>query len=200
MMPSKPRKIPPRQRLLDTACRMFYDQGIGATGIDRLLAEAGVAKMSLYKTFGSKDALVLEYLRQRYGGFVPALRATLEERHAHTADRILGLFDVLDEWFRDPGFRGCPLLNAAVEISLPTHPARETAANLVGEFHRYLEELCQAAGSPQPSVLAEQLCLLTYGAIACSQLSRSPDSASSAKAIAKELLAGIGLMAERDAD
>lgn len=188
------RRPTPRQKLLDAACRMFYEQGIGATGIDRLLAEAGVAKMTLYNAFGSKDGLVLEYLRQRYGGFVPALRSALQERFTQPAERILGVFDILDEWFHDPGFRGCPLLNAAVEISEPTHPARESVTNLVGEFRDYMEELAKDAGISEPRPMAEQLCLLAYGAIAWSQLTRETSSAGSAKQLARGLLLGRGLI------
>lgn len=192
-MPAAPKKTTPRHRLLEAACRLFYEQGIAATGIDKVLAEAGVAKMTLYNAYGSKDGLVLEYLRHRYGGFVPALRTTLEARQSDAAHRILGVFEVLEEWFQDPGFRGCPLLNTAIEISDANHLARETAASLVNEFRGYLEELCREAGAQEPEVLAEQLCVLAYGAIAWSQLCRTPSSARNAKALARRLLVGMGL-------
>ena len=193
-MPAAPEKTTPRHRLLEAACRLFYEQGITATGIDKVLAEAGVAKMTLYNAYGSKDGLVLEYLRHRYGGFVPALRSTLETRQTDAAHRILGVFEVLDEWFQDPGFRGCPLLNTAIEISDANHPARESAASLVNEFRGYLEELCREAGAQEAEVLAEQLCVLAYGAIAWSQITRTPSSASNAKGMAETLLRGGGLL------
>ena len=193
-MPAAPEKSTPRQRLLDAACRLFYEHGITATGIDKVLAEAGVAKMTLYNAFGSKDGLVLEYLRHRYGGFVPALRSTLEARQTGAAHRILGVFEVLEEWFQDPGFRGCPLLNTAIEVSDANHPARESAASLVNEFRGYLEELCREAGAQEAEVLAEQLCVLAYGAIAWSQVTRNPSSARNSGAIAQTLLRECGIL------
>lgn len=190
---STDRNETPRQKLLDAASRLFYEQGIAATGIDRLLAEAGVAKMTLYNAFGSKEGLVVEYLRQRYGGFVPALRKTVEERHENAAERILGVFDVMDEWFRSPGFRGCPLLNAAIEFSDRAHSARETASTMVEEFRSYMEELASLAGAGDSAAMAEELCIVAYGAISWSQITRSPSPAATAGRMARKLLAANGI-------
>jgi AcrR family transcriptional regulator len=189
-----PASNPPRQRLLEAASRLFYEHGIAATGIDRVLAEAGVAKMTLYNAFGSKDGLVVEYLRGHYCGFLAALRQTLEERHAEAPARLLGVFDVLDEWFRSEGFRGCPLLHAAVEFSESAHPAREAVAGLAAQLQAYLEEQARAAGAPDPTALAEELCLLAYGAITWALITRSPAPALNAKRLARGVLVERGLL------
>lgn len=181
----------PRQRLLEAASRLFYEHGITATGIDRVLAEAGVAKMTLYNAFGSKDGLVAEYLCVRYTEFIAGLRQTLEQRHAQPAARLLGFFDVLDEWIRSEGFRGCPLLHAAVEFSDPAHPARDTVAQAAEQLRSYIEELARESGAADPPTLAEDICLLAYGAIARAAITRSPAPAQRAQTMARALLSGL---------
>lgn len=177
-----------RRRLLETASRLFYENGIGATGIDRILAESGVAKMTLYKAFGSKEALVLEYLHQRYVGFVPSVREAVTARASDPRKRLLAIFDVLGDWFRQPDFRGCPLLNAAIEFSDASHPARDLVERMTGELRDYFCELAAEAGFKDPRAVGEQLCILAHGAVAWAQITRNDTPAAQARQMAEVFL------------
>jgi len=183
----------PRQRLLDTASNLFYENGIAATGIDTILSAAGVAKMTLYNQFGSKEGLVREYLTQRYGGFLAFVRKAVEERTQDDAKRIMALFDVVAEWIQGAGYRGCPLLHAVIECSQASHPVRDTASNLVAGLHGYLAELAGHAGAREPAKLADELCMLVYGAVSWSLITRSPAAGTRAKEMAQLLLAQEGI-------
>src|SRR3954454_24045906 len=106
--------LQPRERLLAAADKLFYGDGVHAVGIDRVLAEAGVAKQSLYNLFGSKEELVRVYLSERYG----RLRLRIEQATSACApprDPILRIFDVVNASINEPGFRGCAFTNAAAE-------------------------------------------------------------------------------------
>src|SRR5262245_43301591 len=124
-MRRKPETSEARQRILETADRLFYQDGVRAVGIDRIIAEADVAKMSLYKHFPSKDDLILAVLKYREEAVLEFFRSTME-RHAKKAKNPLrAFFTALKDWFELPGFRGCPFQNAAVELADPTHPGTE---------------------------------------------------------------------------
>src|SRR3954467_8920991 len=110
-----------RQRILETADRLFYGNGIRAVGIDRIIAEAGVAKMSLYKHFPSKDDLILAVLRHREEGVLEFFRSATERHGRRAKDPLRAFFAALKEWFETPGFRGCAFQNAAVELADPGH-------------------------------------------------------------------------------
>ena len=102
-----------RERILDTASRVFYEKGTLAVGVNELAAEAGVSKVTLYRHFDSKEALVAAFLRRRSDRVSAWLREVsdgLEPR-----DRVLALFDALGEWFKEPAFNGCALVNGAIE-------------------------------------------------------------------------------------
>ena len=111
------------RRILDTACQLFYEEGLHAVGIDRLLVAAGAAKASLDSHYASKDELVAAYLDALGRGW----RARVEERVAPTDGRagLRALFALVEEWVRSKTFRGCPFLNAVSELPDPAHPGRE---------------------------------------------------------------------------
>src|SRR5262245_52040153 len=111
-----------RQRLLETADRLFYQEGFRAVGIDRIIAEAGVAKMSLYKHFPSKDDLILAVLQYREEGVLQFFRAAMERHGKKPKKPLRAFFAALKDLFESPGFRGCCFQNAAVELADPTHP------------------------------------------------------------------------------
>src|SRR5690348_9001510 len=122
---SKPSRV--RERILDTATRLFYYQGIPATGIDNVIASAGVAKMSLYRHFGSKEQLIVECLERLDVRYHDWFVAQIEDRDGDPVSKLLSVFDVLDEWFASDHFRGCAFINATVELANPEHPARVPA-------------------------------------------------------------------------
>lgn len=190
-----------RDELVDTALRLFYTQGFHATGIDKVLAEAGVAKMTLYKHFRSKDELILATLHRRDEQFRNWLTGEMEKASADPRDRLLAMFDALEDWFRGRafeglGFSGCAFINAAGEFAELDHPAHRTSAEHKQHIVDYLVTLCTEIGARDPKELAEQLALLKEGAIVTAQVRGMPEAAGTAKSMAKTLidsaLAGTG--------
>ncbi|MFI0354644.1 TetR/AcrR family transcriptional regulator [Actinomadura sp. 9N407] len=152
---------PAGRRVLDVASRLFYDRGIGQVGMELIAAEAGVTKKTVYDRFGSKETLVLAYLRARDERW----RAFLNERLATVDDpreRILMTYDANGEWLRANSKRGCSMINACAELPDPAHPVHETAA----QQKAWLRELYAglAAESGFERALADRLLILHEGA------------------------------------
>lgn len=165
-----------RERILDTASRVFYERGTLAVGVNELAAEAGVSKVTLYRHFDSKDALVAAFLRarsDRVSNWLREVSAGLEPR-----DRVLALFDALGEWFKDPAFNGCALVNGAIEARGAHSEARAIAA-------RHLERHLDLLGGDE---LARQLLVLVEGATTVAFVRNDPNAAQDAKAVARLLL------------
>ena len=177
----------PHERILRTASDLFYREGIRAVGIDRVIAASGVAKSTLYKHFPSKDALVVACLERRDA---PA-RAWLEEetrrRGATPDERVLGLFDVLADWFAGATFRGCAFTNASLELADSAHPAHAVTVAHKDAIRAFLRDLCAECGVPDPDELAAQLMLLYDGAIVTAVIRHDPTAARAARAAARTL-------------
>ncbi|KUF11312.1 TetR family transcriptional regulator [Pseudoponticoccus marisrubri] len=168
--------------------------GFNATGIDRILAESGVAKMTLYKHFRSKDELILAALELRDQRFRTWLEAEIEQATDDPEARLLALFDALETWFRgeafkELGFSGCAFINAASEFADQSHPAHQLSAEHKQRVVDYLERLCRDAGLSDPVGMAEQLALLKEGAIATAHVRNHPDAARRARQMAQTLIA-----------
>jgi AcrR family transcriptional regulator len=177
-----------REQLVEAATHLFYRDGFHATGVDRILDEAGVAKMTLYKHFKSKDDLILEVLETRSAAFRGWLIEEVERRAAQPRDRLLALFDVLDDWIHQPGFRGCAFVNVAAEYGDPEAPPHRAAAAHKHGVGAYLRDLAAAAGAPDPAHLAEQLMLLVEGAISLANVAGRKSAARHARAAAAVLV------------
>jgi AcrR family transcriptional regulator len=158
------REPSPRERILQAAQALFYREGIRAVSVDAVAAAAGTNKMTLYRHFASKDALVAEYLR------VCSARADAlweRARAAHPGDAQTQLRTLLKQVSRfadEFGGRGCPLANAAIELSEPRHPARKVIEAHKRSSRERLVALCRAAGYAHPERLADELFLLVEGA------------------------------------
>jgi AcrR family transcriptional regulator len=176
----------PRDRLLATASELFYEHGVHTVGIDKIIERAGVAKASLYSTFGSKDGLVRAYLEARHQARQARLSAEID-RHDDPRARLLAVFDVLAETVAQPGFRGCAFANASAESELDSG-----AADITRRVRRRLcdtlTELATALGVADAPALARQLTLLYDGALAQSRLDPNPSAATAAKDAANELV------------
>jgi AcrR family transcriptional regulator len=176
----------PRDRLLAAASELFYEHGVHTVGIDRIIERAGVAKASLYSTFGSKDGLVRAYLEARHASRRARVSAEIE-RHGDPRERLLAVFDVLASTVAQPGFRGCAFANASAESELDS-----AAADVTREVRRWLFEtlagLARALDVADPATLARQLTLLYDGALAQARLDPSPAAANAARAAAGELV------------
>jgi AcrR family transcriptional regulator len=186
---SEPGRPAPRERLLAAADRLFYEEGIATVGVDRLLKASEVARASLYSTYGSKDELVRTYLQARSDGWQATVAEVLPVRWDNPRDRILGIYELLTEWFASPGYRGCPFINASAEA------ASGSAIDDVRDRHRaWVRELfaglARDAGAPDPEALAAQLVVLYDGAMVGAQLDRSPDPGRASRAAAAALVDG----------
>ena len=166
--------LSPRERLILAATRLFCAHGIAATGVDAVLREAGVAKMTLYKLFGSKDRLVeavLDEEGQRWRGwFLPALTqgpGTAREK----LDRV---FPLLKEWFEREDFYGCPFINAVGEHEKSDPRLRELAMQHKAAVLDAISALAAEAGAREPESLAHQIGLLIDGAIVAAMVTRQP--------------------------
>jgi AcrR family transcriptional regulator len=175
-----------RQRLLETADRLFYAEGVHAVGIDRIIEEAGVAKGSLFYNFSGKDALVAAYLEGR--------QQSRRERTEHYLDavsdpveKLLAVFDALDEAAHRPTYRGCPFANASVEAA---EGSAELAAleSFRGWLREMLLSLAVEAGYDDPAAVADRVRLLYDGAVANAQLDSHPEAVKLAKELARTVL------------
>lgn len=186
--PAIPGKSAARQRILAAAHRLFYAQGIRATGIDELIAAAEVARMSFYKHFPSKQALVVAFLQERHQQWQQQLEGQAKARSRTPIEEIRAVFGVLQEWFGEADFRGCAFINTVLETTDP-----HTQEHLLARQHKdvlrtYLEGLLRDSEFRNPTQGAAQLLLLIDGAIVRAQLGDGPAAASTAQVLAELLL------------
>jgi AcrR family transcriptional regulator len=187
-MPKKTANRPSvRERLLAAANELFYGEGVHTVGIDRIIEHADVSKASLYKNFGSKDELIRAYLAARHALWRERLTLELATRYQTPRERLLGVFDVLGESFADPGFRGCPFVNASAEAR-PGSPVVEASDESRAWKRALFVELGDAVGAVDPDLLAEQLVQLYDGAQIGARMDRNPAAAATARAAAAALL------------
>ena len=178
-----------KEKLLEAAARRFYVDGIAATGIDAITAEAHVAKMSLYNNFASKDELVLAYLDRRHTEWLGLLEARTR-RARNATEGVLAVFDAYLDHAQlafAHGFRGCGLLNGAAELPVG-HPGRQSVRAHKDEVRRILTERCAAAGLADAGRLGEHLFLLVEGGVVSAGVEGNPDRLRHARSLARQLL------------
>jgi AcrR family transcriptional regulator len=155
-----------RTRLLDTAYSLFSRYGIHTIGIDRIIAEAGVAKMTLYRHFASKDDLVLAFLELRERRWTHDwLRTEMERRATAPRDRLLAVFDALDEWFRRPDFESCSFMRTLLEVPDEADPVHQATVRHLETIAKMMAREVRHAGIARPRDVALQLQTLMMGAI-----------------------------------
>jgi AcrR family transcriptional regulator len=184
---------PPRERLLDAAGELFYAEGVQSVGIDRVIERAGVAKASLYSTFGSKEDLVRAYLDERHARILGRLRAGVAAADPDDpVAQILAVFDAQAEILREPGYHGCAVGAAAAEAPRDGR-IDEAARDYRREIRELFTDLATAAGAPDPDLLAAQLQVLYDGGGSAANLDRNPSIAGPVRAAAASLIgAAIG--------
>ena len=168
---------------------MFCTAGFHAVTVDAILEEAGVARMTLYKNFGSKEDLIVATLRREDKLFRQWLTGSIEALSAEPGDRILSLFLALHQRFASEGYYGCAFIRASIEFPDPQHPVHRAAREHKEMIRSYLRGLAGDAGAKNPPALAEQLYLLFEGAITASQLHGEPWPADYARQYAEHLVA-----------
>ncbi|MGD1856626.1 MAG: TetR/AcrR family transcriptional regulator [Leptolyngbyaceae cyanobacterium] len=177
-----------RDRIMKAAADLFYREGVQNVGIDRVIAESGVAKMSLYNNFKSKDALIAAWLQQRDANWREWFQKTVEKQATDPAQRLIAMFDALEEWFSQSDFRGCAFINSSVELVDPEHPGYQVAIEHQQAMFDYILQLVNAANIANPDTVAEQLLLLVEGSIVVAMMRRNPAAATHAKAAATTLI------------
>jgi AcrR family transcriptional regulator len=177
-----------KDHLVETALGLFYKNGFHATGIDTILAESGVAKMTLYKYFKGKDDLILAALELRDQRWMGWFRGELERRGKSPEQRLLAVFDALGDWFAQDDFRGCMFINAASEYCGLDERIGELAARHKRMVREEIRRLTDETGVTQPVALADQLALLVEGAIVMALMEEGSDWASPAKEAARSLI------------
>jgi AcrR family transcriptional regulator len=175
-----------RERLLAAADELFYEEGVRTVGIDRIIEHAGVAKATLYNTFGSKEELVRAYLSGRHARRQARVAAALA-RYDTPREKLLGIFLAQADLFAEPGFRGCAFVNASAEAR-PGSAIEEVSAETRRWLRSVLRDLAAEAGAPDPDVLAAQLHLLYDGANVRAQLDHDPGAAIPAMTAAAVLI------------
>lgn len=177
-----------RDELVSKATEVFYRHGFQATGMDRLVAETGISKTSIYKHFGTKDDLIVATLKLRD----EHIRSWLFQRMTELADtpreQLIAMFDALDEWFAQPDFHGCMFAKACSEFQDPDHPINREASDHVAKLAAQLAEIAARAGLPGPQDLARRLSLLKEGAVVLATMGREGRPALEAKAIATSIV------------
>lgn len=174
-VPPGPRRMPPHERIVQVARDLFCRDGIHATGIDRILAEAGASKMTLYARFGSKEALVREVLTREGAEWRGAFFGLVEGAGPDPADRLRATVPALRTWFEGARFYGCPFMNAAAEHSKGGGGGEPWLREMTAQHHAaiiaFLAGLAEAAGYSEPRMVARQILLLLDGAIAALMVS-----------------------------
>lgn len=176
-----------RERILDTAFRLFYAHGPRGVGVDTVIAESGVAKATLYRHFSRKDDLVLAYLDKVDQAWFGQLRAAARNACEAPRDQLVGMFDALGSAARREGYHGCAFINTAAEAAAGTDVHARTVEHKA-VVRAWVNDLARRAGARDPQLLAQQLTLLIDGGLASGVLDADPTVADAAKAAARLLV------------
>ena len=163
--------LPARERILRTASDLFYRFSIHTVGVDRIIAESGVAKMTFYKHFPSKARLVADYLRHKTVVWLQMLAASTDRPGLAPIERVLAIFDALDGSFQKPPFRGCPFVKGLAEFG-PDADSPEVQATIAAYFqslHDFVAALIAPLALRDPEIAALQILSLIQGSIVMAQ-------------------------------
>jgi AcrR family transcriptional regulator len=167
-----------RERLFKAAAELFHRKGIRSVGVEAIATEANTTKTSLYRNFPSKDELVVAWLRDHDLRFWQAWDALSRANAGDARGQLRAVFDLLAKQIADPQARGCPMANAAIELTERGHPARKLIQRHKVEVRARLAGLCARTGAPDAALLADQLFLLMEGAQTSSRVPGARASAS----------------------
>lgn len=177
-----------RDELVQQALQAFYRNGFQATGMDMLAAETGISKTSMYKHFRTKEDLILAVLRLRDEHFRNWLYRRMEELAETPRQQLIAMFDALEEWFAEPGYRGCMFIKASSEYQDASHPIHKQSAEHKRMLEIHITDLARKAGLRDADAIARQLLLLKEGAMVTAHLGHTANPAQDAKAAAVRLV------------
>ncbi|TMK32298.1 MAG: TetR/AcrR family transcriptional regulator [Actinobacteria bacterium] len=184
-----------RERLLRTAYALFQRNSVNTVGVDRIVAEAVVAKTTLYRHFSSKDDLAVSVLRHHEDVWTRGWLEQAIERHETAGARLLGVFDAFDDWFHGDDYEGCLFARTLLETRDPANPVRAAAAAGLENVRALLRGLAEEAGVHDPDVFALQLQMLLLGATVAA-VHGDLDAAQQARDVARLLLEREGIRTE----
>lgn len=155
-----------RERVLRAAYDLFSRGGVRAVGVDTVIAEAGVAKMTLYRNYPSKNDLILDFLRLRETLWTHEwLESEAKRRGSTPEQQLLAVFDVFTEWFAKPDFEGCSFLTTMIEVNDPEHPVHRASVEHLATIRKFVAELAAGAGVEDADSFARQWHILMKGSI-----------------------------------
>lgn len=190
MSQTRRKKSDARQRIVETAERLFYAEGVRSVGVDRIIAEAEVAKMTLYNHFASKDDLIVAALEYREEKFDSMFETRMDRHLSSGMSPLEAFFGALKDWFRSDGFRGCMFINAFAELADTEHAGSTFSAQHKERFHKLLEEVIAATTDAKKAKrVMPAVALLVEGAIVCAAMQQSPKPADVARDAALALIA-----------
>ena len=173
-----------RARILSAAAYLFCHSGFAATGVDSIIARAGTAKATLYKHFNSKDELIDAVLEAEGEAWRNWFFGRLAKVEGPARARILALFDVLEDWFADPSFYGCPFINAVAEFNSDNAEIRQAADAHKAHLITWLQANAMEMKARNPREVALSIAVLVDGAIVAAQHAHDPSFAARARAMA----------------
>jgi AcrR family transcriptional regulator len=178
-----------RDKVFEVAADLFYRKGIHAVGVEEIVNEAGVAKISLYRNFASKDDLIVAYLKDRSNVFLRDWDSAFDRHREDPRAQLRAIMTYIKERTTKDGYRGCPFINFCAEFPDPAHPGRAVAAETMRALRERFVRLAEALGAPDPKQLADSFLLLVEGAYGISQtLGGGPNGPGHAVVWASEML------------
>ena len=181
------KEIAPKDKVFQTAARMFYQHGYRAIGVDTLAAESGIGKMTLYRHYPTKDDLIVAYLKDSndlfWNNFEEITKDTPTAR-----EKLLAFFEGLQNYVQSPACYGCPFLNVATEYPEGDYPGHQVAIDHKQSVRVKFRQLAKEAGAKKPDILADQLFLLMDGAYMASRMFGSKNPAAHLAAAAQILI------------
>jgi AcrR family transcriptional regulator len=180
----------PRERLLASAQRLTAVQGVGV-GVDAILEDASVARRSLYQHFGGKDELIAASLLESAHQDEERYRAALDSGGSNPRQRVLAVFDQLDETTSTAGFRGCRYVAAELSLTDPGHPAHQVTRTYTERLHALFEKELADLGNPDPAAGADQILVLIDGVLVLAALRPGSHPAQTVRPLVEQLLDNV---------
>lgn len=171
------KEVAPKDKVFQTAARLFYQHGYRAVGVDTLAAESGIGKMTLYRHYPSKDDLIVAYLKDSNEIFWRNFEEITKDAPT-SREKLLAFFESLQDYANTPACYGCPFLNVATEYPEPDYPGHQVALEHKQSVRARFRQLAKEAGARKPDMLADQLFLLMDGAYMASRMFGTKNPAS----------------------
>ena len=177
-----------KQKIVETALELFYQQGINCVGVDRIIEEAGIAKMTFFKHFPTKKDLILEFLKVRDERYLNWVDTQVKAITTNEAKQLEACLEVMAKWFQLDDFRGCAFINTTVEVGPGDNQEKLICVSHKNSLSQYLTQLATQAGYKNPEALADLLVIVIDGATIRAQMDSPAHAIPSLKQASEILL------------